>query len=140
VPRFEFSALWLAHRGALVSALDDLQTGAALTPDRKTPNQRLNSVIQCTAAQRAFALDINGLVLRLSETRPNRVWQFERPCPFSGVREKERRDALLHEKHGESGQTEIRHDDFAAPPLASIRKRGADRLQAREKRRQNLHP
>ena len=46
----------------------------------------------------------------------------------------------LHEKHGEGRQTEIRHGDVADPPLARVRKRRADRLQARKKRRQNLHP
>jgi hypothetical protein len=46
----------------------------------------------------------------------------------------------LHEKHGEGGQTEIRHGNIAAPSLARVRKRGADRLKARQKRRQILHP
>jgi len=46
----------------------------------------------------------------------------------------------LHEKHGEGRQTEIRHGDVAAPPLARVRKRRANRPKPRQKRRQNLHP
>jgi len=46
----------------------------------------------------------------------------------------------LHEKHRERRQTEIGHGDVPAPTLARVRKRGANGLQARQKRRQNLHP
>jgi hypothetical protein len=46
----------------------------------------------------------------------------------------------LHEKHGEGRQPEIGHADIAAPPIARVRKRGAYRLQPREKRRQDRHP
>ena len=46
----------------------------------------------------------------------------------------------LHEEHGERRQTEIGYGDIAAPPLAGVRERSANRLQVGEQRRQNLHP
>ena len=58
---------------------------------------------------------------------------FQRP-----LKRQERR--TLHEEHGERGQTKIGHGDIAAPPLARVRQRSANRLQLRQKRRQNLHP
>ena len=53
---------------------------------------------------------------------------------------KRQKRRALHEKHGEGRQTEIRHGDVAAPTLARVRKRRANRPKARQKRRQNLHP
>jgi hypothetical protein len=64
---------------------------------------------------------------------PNRLWQFERPWPFS-------RRSALHEKHREGRQAEIRHGDIAAAPLPGIRKGGANGFQIRQKGRQQLHP
>jgi hypothetical protein len=53
------------------------------------------------------------------------------------VRQKGR---ALHEKHGEGRQPEVGHGDIAAASSPGVRKGGANRLQARKKGRQKLHP
>jgi hypothetical protein len=60
-------------------------------------------------------------------------------APLQSPLEGQERRAL-HEEHGERRQTEIRHGDVAAPSLAGVRERSANRLQAGKQRRQNLHP
>ncbi len=46
----------------------------------------------------------------------------------------------LHEEHRKGRHTEIGHGDVSAPTLARVRKSGANGPQARQQRRQNLHP
>jgi hypothetical protein len=50
-------------------------------------------------------------------------------APLQRALEGQERRAL-HEEHCERGQTEVRHRDIAAPSLARVRERSANRLQA----------
>ena len=110
----------LTHRRFEEPLLDRLEAGRER--GRVRPVERVPDII----VRRDFLDPEQGLAVRPAPA------PLQRPLEGQGGR-------ALHEDHSERRQPETRHRDIAAPPLARVRERSANSLQARQKRRQNLH-
>ena len=143
--RFSIASLALRHGGSRRSRTVCQASSAAEPAERLAHRGLKEQLLRAAEARReqrgVRAVEhIPDIIVGRDLLDPEQGLAVRAPLPLL-QRPLEREEGhALHEKHGEGGQTEIRHGDIAAPPLARVRKRGANRLQAREKRRQNLHP